>query len=711
MDAATSASTDARQCLWRQSPERTRAYLLGVYGETPGFDLLVATWSWQWADVVWLDKLDNDTLRCIQRFRRADGTWAAHAASGFFLPPIGSKMEYPVIWQFREDRRCEGAQVEFGGQRAALTASNASWVEVFHYYFVARESRQVWLYAARGSGVWFKAGRMASFSDTADLARHLGWNVESARLHKEALMEEAAARLGSEFDTIAFTHHVDAGFARLKECSAPSVGWSSMYGYMHELVVISPQARMAAFRSAHGSRRCPILPGMRSGWGGAQDSADAQLRPCTCSRTHLFPNWPHLAKDRKWQVPVMRCDAGLNQLREGHSDGLKKMPHGVRRFEHAAGALPGTQNDAKLLRTTPLVMPIARSLSNAVADEFGQRFVSPAGLPIRLLECGFGVSRWGKQGNITRGNSFFQECVDRELAPTGIMWQQGRAVGSLLRFDIPFAIFAGGAWPSASGQGKLHTGVGWVFRELPPKVRHSAFAHDAYRNTIPSRSDHPACYTTNRTPAEYAETRFNQTWLLPCAERDKGRPLPFVNDPQMSCQHWPSHRIQQVFDDQLAYCTYAAKEQSANFLKPPCGVWCSNYNQVHFYRWEARDIAAVFYVNVSLDHASIQSLRPQGYASFSDRILRRHAVIAADRGWQTATIARDRLRHRTRRNVPIVQLRATSELCDPRPSVLRRKSRLYAMMNVKSPDRLPTTSFLEERDRFVREEWPAFLSG
>ena len=694
MDATTSASTDARQCLWLQSPERTRAYLLGVYGEIPGFDLLVASWSWQQADVVWLDQLDNGTLRCIQRFRRADGTWAAHAASGFFLPPIGSKMEYPVIWQFREERRCEGARVEFGGQRAALTARNASWIEVFHY-FVASESRQVWLYAARGSGVWFRAGRMACFSDTADLARHIGWNVESARLHKGALMEEAAARLGSEFDTIAFTHHVDAGYARVKECSAPSLGWSSIYGYLHELVAISPHAQRAALRSAHGSRRCPILPEMRAGWAGAQGLADAQLRPCTCDSRALFPKWPHLAKDRNWQIPVMRCDTSNGQLGGAHSDRLKENLRGVRRVEHAASALQGPQNDPKLPR------PIIRSLSSAVVDEFGQRFVSPAGLPIRLLECSLGVRRWGiKHGNITR-------CVDEELAPTGKMWQTGRAVGSILRFDLPFAIFAGGAWPS--DQGILNTGVGWIFGELPPKVRHSAFAHDAFIPYIPSRLHRPPCYTANRTPAEYAETRFNQAWMLPCAERGRHSALPFVKDLRMSCQHWPSHRMQQVFDDQLAYYTYAATEQSrVNFFQPPCGDSCSNYNQVHFYRWEARDIAAVFYVNVSLDHDSIQSLRPRGFATISDRALRRQAVLAADRGWQTAAIVRDRLRGHTGRKLPIVRLRATSEMCDPRPSVLRRKRRLHSMTS-GIPDGLPTTRFLEERDRFVREEWPAFL--
>ena len=129
---------------------------------------------------------------------------------------------------------------------------------------------------------------------------------------------------------------------------------------------------------------------------------------------------------------------------------------------------------------------------------------------------------------------------------------------------------------------------------------------------------------------------------------------------------------------------------------------------MHFYRWEAQDIAAVFYVNVSLDHDSIQSLRPRGFATISDRALRRQAVLAADRGWQTAAIVRDRLRGHTGRKLPIVRLRATSEMCDPRPSVLRRKRRLHSMTS-GIPDGLPTTRFLEERDRFVREEWPAFL--
>ena len=133
------AARDARHCLWNTSQELRQHYLSRLYGND-SLDVsrdgepssLASHWTWQSADVVWLDLLDVGTAACLLRFRESDGTWTAHTASGLWLPPIGSKMEWPVMWIFHEDRRCKGERPEFGGARGTPTVDEAgSWQEVF----------------------------------------------------------------------------------------------------------------------------------------------------------------------------------------------------------------------------------------------------------------------------------------------------------------------------------------------------------------------------------------------------------------------------------------------------------------------------------------------------------------------------------------------------------------------------------------------------
>ena len=117
------------------------------------------------------------------------------------------------------------------------------------------------MYIARGSGLWFQAGRVLALSDVWDLAVYLNatsiYNPRSVG-SKTGLMDLATQRWRGVVDSISFAFHVDGG------CCQRMV--------MRELV------------SLHNfSSRCPVSPLMRRGW------PPDNLRNCTCSKapTHV----------------------------------------------------------------------------------------------------------------------------------------------------------------------------------------------------------------------------------------------------------------------------------------------------------------------------------------------------------------------------------------------------------------------------------------
>ena len=102
--------SDARQCLRTMNKSRTHTYLAGVYGSAA--DAAVSAWHWRLTDVIWLDLLDREARDCVLSHGTQPpamhGLWVAHKARGFFLPPLGSKMAYPVLWQYRSELSCFG---------------------------------------------------------------------------------------------------------------------------------------------------------------------------------------------------------------------------------------------------------------------------------------------------------------------------------------------------------------------------------------------------------------------------------------------------------------------------------------------------------------------------------------------------------------------------------------------------------------------------
>ena len=299
------------QCVLQQSTAQTAKYLRSVYGSAPSAEMLLS-WHWKTVDVIWLPLLDARVRECILH-HRSSGRWTAHSASGLYLPPIGSKMELPLIWQYRSELGCAGSKAEMGGTRGPPREQlDGGWVEVVHYMRRSEfERHNVWMYRATGSGVWYHMGKTLLFSDLADLATYLRdttsdstaalWlqvmergtvSSNDARRHKLKLIARATALLRRKYDTIAFTSHVDAGFsAKGMTCRRPGPGWDFTYFSLFELLDLRPTAT-----ESHGTS-CRSLPPFRAGWPG-------RLRSCMCSTGRFRPSESEKAH---WNSPPVSC--------------------------------------------------------------------------------------------------------------------------------------------------------------------------------------------------------------------------------------------------------------------------------------------------------------------------------------------------------------------------------------------------------------------
>ena len=177
---------------------------------------------------------------------------AAHAL------PMPRSNAYLVRWLERT-QVANGRRANLGGSREPAKAAQWPWTEVLHV--PQRGVEHLWMYVVRGSGLWFDPGRVLVLSDTFDLAIYLNethhYNSK-VWASKAALLRTATQRLGSEFDSISFRHHIDAGAYPLAA--------------MHELVSLRP------FSSTH----CPVSSALRRGW------PPNHLRSCDCAVDNQF---------------------------------------------------------------------------------------------------------------------------------------------------------------------------------------------------------------------------------------------------------------------------------------------------------------------------------------------------------------------------------------------------------------------------------------
>lgn len=583
---AEEPSGDARgACLTDVSEQRTRAYLAAVYGRA-AVQAALRSWDWRRVDVLWLDLLDDQMLGCINRYKRKDDAdqgkllWAAHGAVGFFLPPIGSKMEWPVVWQYHHENACAGNRTEMGGWRTTpYDDRTGSWVEVFHYARPRRygsaegELDHLWLYRARGSGLWVHTGRTLTFDDTIDLQRFLDNRASDGRglgsdpragltqAVKVRLIARAAKQLGGQYDTIGFRRHVDRGYSHSQRCESPKPGWDTIYSTLHELVRLAPRGQVT----------CPPLQSMRAGW---PLQPDLQA-PCTCDPWAYSARWPSLLKDARWQLGVVRCK---------HGDVTTNLSSKTKSLEvaQALSDKSGTTSASVLDGASPAAQ---------LARRFGNE-----GIPVRIMEDSFPLHASG--GYYPRPSLTVSISFDLGVHPPK-HYAARRLIGSVLRWDLPFSIYAAGTWPSdydnyeaMRNMGSLNTAAGWIFSSSVLSKMSGGWGHDSWTDTARIRCQ------GGRRHTKYATARYQQVWKDVCPS---GKPIhgwtpPFgyIRDAQLGCfqQDWSK-----ALEDQKAYAKLVAerKEGSAG----ACGV-CLNYNQLHFREWSALDVEAIFYVNASL---------------------------------------------------------------------------------------------------------------
>ena len=319
---------------------------------------------------------------------------------------------------------------------------------------------------------------------------------------------------------------------------------------------------------------------------------------------------------------------------------------------------------------------------------------------IRVWECS--LAGCLGRGDDPHGNAFLDRCVGRELAVGGV-GRQGRVTNarpaSMLRWDVPAAIYAGGRctnpaghewdkWPPAvqsvpgatqdehgwqregfSGHNVTQMGVGWVLHPLPVERRDVAFGHDAW-TYAPRRSgswpgaDNPSCKPLPRaswgafnTGHSYAEARYAALQAAPPLHRVKAPPprgearrqaaawkWGFVNT-STNCYHWEWER---ALADQRAYALLLAERQGQRQGPQPNGEpprlptfeagECSVWGSLYnqvHVGWNESYIHAIFYVN--------DTLTPLRYPAF--------ASSASDRSFAAALKALAGARQMRRRLV------------------------------------------------------------
>ena len=212
-----------------------------VYGtnETP------ADFDWRRLDIVYAPLLKKVNMTCLLS---TEGVYRRDVQGATFV-------DYP-----ERTKIPNGAAINRGGLRLNFSqpapVRTWPWVEVMHspsYGVSSMGHGNLWMYLARGSGLWFRPGRVLVLSDVWDLAEFLNLTtIYNPRLPstKAVLMDRATGLLRGFVDSIAFTSHIDGGCC-------------------HRMV-------MSELVSLHNfSHHCPVSPLMRRGW-------PPELRECRC---------------------------------------------------------------------------------------------------------------------------------------------------------------------------------------------------------------------------------------------------------------------------------------------------------------------------------------------------------------------------------------------------------------------------------------------
>ena len=319
-----------------------------------------------------------------------------------------------------------------------------------------------------------------------------------------------------------------------------------------------------------------------------------------------------------------------------------------------------------------------------------------------MTNLGFDVKK-GRSGTLRRHVSE-RECIELELSRRNVP-------ASLLRWDVPIAIFNGGRCVSPAtherslyapevttitndgyitegfvGHNVTASGIGWVLGDVSRRKRGGAFGHDAWTlhfrfsgtganvdaklreraalgrcgESATEESSSSAAYAKARLAAR-STSSFGYTpgsMRQIAASYKRG----FVNT------SWNCFHSQKDWDgalaDQRAYAMLVAQRQEK--LPGECTIWGSLYNQVHV-GWNASDIRAIFYVNDTLS-----ATRPAPTASTTEAAsLLKGAVAAAWRAYDDALITQRAVFNRTGLMLPVVRFDLSPECTDARPLAKR----------------------------------------
>lgn len=299
--------------------------------------------------------------------------------------------------------------------------------------------------------------------------------------------------------------------------------------------------------------------------------------------------------------------------------------------------------------------------AEAVLQSVRSRFLHPSrggGVVLRVWECSLSCVKL--EDSPPLGTACNKTCGSRITNCLAIELDRGERVGSLLRSDVPAALYMDGL--CAADHDVHEAAVGWVYAELDGPlydVRKGAFPHDAgvWRQHGAKWHRLQPCAAKAKSYAE---------------ERHRSDAEAFRNS-SWNCYRQP-HAWDQAVADQRAFASLAAKADRGGgpALRtsgdpPRCPTDSSGlYNQVHTGNADNGTLpfVAIFYVNSTLRAGSAEPTRARALAVAAEA--HRHAREA-----QKALVEWKGLA------LPLLQFRVPGE-CDDAAAWARRDAQLAA---------------------------------
>lgn len=320
--------------------------------------------------------------------------------------------------------------------------------------------------------------------------------------------------------------------------------------------------------------------------------------------------------------------------------------------------------------TTPVPTPMpGASTTAAHLDQLWDRYSRGPGLLLKVVECSMVPPwMWLHHGSSLPADARLldeERCLRSEISRT-----TDPPPVSLLRWDLPDALFRGGRWLTDRHVGDVcgcqghqisSTSIGLL---LGPNVRVAgAFAHDVGTTQLRLR---PSCSrrNTSRTQAAQYARRYARLRLDGLNGTSKYHNMIFHN---MCMQR----SVAQVAAHVRAFAQLQSQEGADN-LGPRCLGPAALYNQVHA-SYGPASIAAIFYVNDTLTptrhpdatrqeiHRLVEAAKCA--AARACALAQRTALLIAELGAEVGRVP-----------PPVVQYRFTDE-CTSSHSYLKRSSR------------------------------------